>query len=103
MLIVSSVNHVPIRLTVERWEHIVRRHPEMNNQKERVLETVAQPDRIQAGDFGELMALRFYPETPLTSKWLVVAYREVSSLDGFVLTAYFTSRPSGHRRTLWSA
>ena len=36
------------------------------------------------------MAVRFYATTPLTSKFLVVPYREVSAQDGFVLTAYFT-------------
>jgi len=29
MLIIHSHNSVPIRLTEERWQHIVRRHPEM--------------------------------------------------------------------------
>ncbi len=47
MLIVRSQNGVPIRLTEERWQHIVHRHPEMDDQRERVLETVAEPDMIQ--------------------------------------------------------
>lgn len=32
---------------------------------------------------------------------MVVAYREVSLEDGFVLTAYLTSRPSVRRIMLW--
>jgi len=52
MLIVLSRNGVPVRLTEERWQHIVHRHPEMDDQRERVLETVAEPDMIQQGDFG---------------------------------------------------
>jgi hypothetical protein len=101
MLIVRSHNGVPVRLTEERWQHIVRRHPEMDDQREQVLETLAEPDMIQQGDFGELLAVRLYPGTPLTSKFLVVAYREVSSEDGFILTAYLTSRPSARRVTIW--
>jgi hypothetical protein len=101
MLIVHSRNGVPVRLTEERWQHIVRRHPEMDSQRERVLETLAEPDMIQQGDFGEVLAVRFYPETPLTRKFLVVAYREISSEDGFILTAYLTSRPSARRVTIW--
>jgi hypothetical protein len=73
----------------------------MGDQRERILETVTEPDMIQKGDFGELLAIRFYPETPLTSKFLVVAYQEVSSEDGFILTAYLTSRPSLRREILW--
>jgi hypothetical protein len=101
MLIVQSRNGVPVRLTEERWRHIVRRHSEMNDQRERILETVAEPDMIQQGDFGELLAVRFYPQTPLTSKFLVVAYQEASPQDGFILTAYLTSRPSTRRVTVW--
>ena len=101
MLIVHSRNGIPVRLTEERWQHIVRRHREMTDQRGRTLETIAEPDTIQQGDFGELLAIRFYPQTPLTSKFLVVAYKEVSSEDGFILTAYFTSQPSARRVTVW--
>lgn len=41
MLIVRSRNGVPVRLTEERWRHIVDRHPEMDGQREKVLETLA--------------------------------------------------------------
>ena len=101
MLIVRSHNNVPIRLTEERWQHIVHRHPEMDDQRERVLETLAEPELIQQGDFSELLAIRFYSETPLTSKFLVVAYREISLEDGFIVTAYLTNRPSTKRVTQW--
>jgi hypothetical protein len=101
MLIVHSRNGVPVRLTEERWQHIVSRHPEMDNQREQVLETLAEPDMIQQGDFGEVLAVRFYPETPLTRKFLVVAYREVNPEDGFILTAYLTSQPSARRVAIW--
>jgi hypothetical protein len=101
MLIVNSHNGVPVRLTTERWQHIVRRHPDMDSQREQVLETLAEPDMIQQGDFGELLAVRFYPETPLTEKFLVVAYREISRDNGFILTAYLTRRPSARRIVIW--
>ena len=101
MLIVHSHNGVPVRLTEERWQHVVRRHPDMETQRERVLETLAEPDMIQEGDFGTLLAARLYPETPLTRKDLVVVHRETSSEDGFVLTAYLASQLSARRDTLW--
>lgn len=101
MLIIYSVRGVPIRLTDERWQHIVQRHPEMSSQRDRVLETVAEPESIQQGDFGELLAIRYYAVTPLTSKFLVVAYREASAEDGFIVTAYLTRQPSNRRIVLW--
>ncbi len=101
MLVVRSRNGVPVRLTDERWRHIVGQHPEMDGQREKVLETLSGPDMIQEGDFGEQLAVRLYAETPLGEKFVVVAYREVSAEDGFILTAYLTRRPSTRRETLW--
>jgi hypothetical protein len=101
MQITTSIKGVSIRLTDERWQHITSRHPELVDQQEKVLEAIANPDQIQAGDTGELLAIRFYPQTPLTSKFMVVAYREISIDDGFILTAYFTNHPSTRRITLW--
>jgi hypothetical protein len=92
-----------IRLTGERWTHIVRRHPEMRAERARVLETVRQPHYILDGDRGTLMAVRLYDQTPLTRKHLVVVYRRVGFADGFIVTAYFTSSPAHWRRVVWPA
>jgi hypothetical protein len=73
----------------------------MATQRQQVIETVAEPDMVQQGDVGELLAIRFYATTPLTSQSLVVAYREISSEDGFIVTAYLASRPSTRRATIW--
>ena len=69
--------------------------------KQRVLDTVQEPDFVQGGDYGELLAVRLWPETPLTTKYLIVPYREGSASDGHVLTAYLARRPSSRRRTTW--
>lgn len=57
---------------------------------------------IQRGDFGAQLAIRFYSETPMGAKYLIVAYREVSDEDGFVVTAYLARRPSSGREILWT-
>lgn len=101
MIVTYSKNAVPIRITRERWGHITRRHPEMRDQRDKVIETLSNPDSIQEGDFGELLAVRFYSKTLLTQKHLIVAYKELSGQDGFVLTAYFTVTPSKRRTTIW--
>ena len=75
----------------------------MTTFQEGVLETVSYPSQIQEGDYGTLMAIRFYPETPLTSKYLIAVYRETQPDDGFVLTAYLSSKPSTRRKTLWKS
>ncbi|MEO1396850.1 MAG: hypothetical protein AAFV90_28560, partial [Cyanobacteria bacterium J06634_5] len=79
-------------------------HIEMTDQDDKVLQTLSKPDRIQAGDSGERLAIRHYDKTPVTTdKFLVVAYRETSPNDGFVITAYFTRRFSNRRETLWKS
>ncbi len=101
MIVVYSRNGVPVRLTQERWNHILRRHPEMANQRDRVLETLSNPEFVQQGDMDTLLALRLYERSPLTRKYLVVVYKEISQTDGFILTAYFTSSPSRRRVIVW--
>jgi hypothetical protein len=73
----------------------------MVSERARVLQTLEDPDIIQAGDFGELLAIRLWPATSLGSKHVVVAYREITQRDGLILTAYLTRRPSRARRVMW--
>jgi hypothetical protein len=101
MQIVKSVAGVPIRLTPERTEHIERRHPEMSGESDRILETLSSPDYVQEGDSGTLIAVRHYPETPLTEKYCCVVYRELTEEDGFILTAYFANRSAEWRKVVW--
>jgi hypothetical protein len=101
MILVLSHNGVPVRLTTERWDHITNQHPEMATMREGILETVGDPDMIQAGDFGEILAIRHFATTPLTSKYLIVAYRESAADDGFILTAYLARKPSARRELIW--
>jgi len=101
MFVVCSHDGVSVRLTEERWQHIIHRHPEMNGQREQVLATVSKPDMIQMGDTGELLAIRYLRHTPVGSKFMTVAYREINPEDGYVLTVYFTNRPAAWRSLLW--
>lgn len=52
--IADSVNGVPIRLTDERWEHILDSHPEVGSFRETVLDAVENPDYIPASRRGAL-------------------------------------------------
>jgi hypothetical protein len=51
----------------------------MEDESEKVLETIGNPDIIQRCDRNELMAFKFYERTPLSSKYIVVIYRGKSS------------------------
>lgn len=96
--VVPSKGGVPIRLTSERWAHIVEEHNELAGMRLEVLETVSDPQLIVAGSAGELLALR--GQAP--GRWLVVVYKELES-DGFIITAFLSSRTETltRRRQLW--
>jgi hypothetical protein len=92
MDIAYSVNGVPIRLTYERWFHIIENHDELASYFHEVLNTTENPEFVVRGYAGALKAIR----NMARNKWLVVIYKELSSNDGFIITAYFLeAKPKG--------
>jgi hypothetical protein len=89
--IIYSKNNVPIRLTYKQWAHIVETHDYMSGCMDSVIETLAEPDYIVRGWTDELIALKHYDETVISEKTVVVVYKEMEH-DGFVITAFMTSR-----------
>ncbi len=94
---VISINNVPIRLTAERWYHIVENHDEIAGYYDYVLNTVESPDYVIKGYGDALIALRKQNEK---NRYLVVIYKEVSDKDGFIITAYFTSKINLEREVI---
>lgn len=93
---VVSRGGVPVRLTEERWFHIVESHDDLAGHYDDVLSAVEDPDLIVRGYRGTLIAFKGTGR----KRYLAVVYKEVTRTDGFVLTAYFTSHiPKG--LTLW--
>lgn len=100
--IVKSISGIPVRLTQERWEHITTSHLEIDTKDYKsILNIVKNPDAILKGDTGELLAVK---KQPRKRTWNVVAYKEVSEEDGFILTAYFTTDANWlfKREIVWS-
>ena len=58
MDIVKSINGVPIRLTEERWVHIIENHDDMAGYYDEVLSVVENPDYIIKGYKDALIALK---------------------------------------------
>jgi hypothetical protein len=85
--IVFSVNNVPIRLTDERWKHIVENHDDVAGYYDAVLRTIEDADYIIKGYRGALIALQEIEDM----KYLAVVYKEIMN-DGFIITAYLTRR-----------
>jgi hypothetical protein len=93
---VWSINGVPIRLTTERWFHIVENHDDLAGYYEDVLDVVENPEFVVPGHRGSLIAIRNYGH----QRYLAVIYREVSAQDGFIITAYFTDKID-RKRSIW--
>ena len=94
-----SKNGVPIRLPDKRWIHLTEGHSEMAGYYSEVLETLEDPDAIYEGGSGELLAAKEIQ----TDKYIVVVYKEISEKDGFVITAFLSSRRKQleRRRMVW--
>jgi len=91
-----SIEGVPIRLTTERWFHIVENHDDLAGHYDDVLETVENPDTVLRGYRSSLIAARSYGR----KRYLMVVYRQVSADEGFIITAYFTTRID-RKKAIW--
>jgi hypothetical protein len=78
-----SINGVPIRLTEERWEHIVGNKPYMYAFDEALLHAIEKPTVVLQGYAGSLVAVLNLAR----ARFRHVVYKEVSAEDGFVITA----------------
>ena len=84
----SSIDGVPIRLTDERWDHIVSNKPYMTGYRDQVLEAVEEPDLILRGYAGSKVAV-----LPLgRRRYLHVVYKELGPHDGFIITAFIARK-----------
>ena len=96
MEIVRSKNGVPIRLAGERWTHIVENHDDLAGRLDDILDAVESPAWITRGQAGSLIAWR-----PLRrGRFLSVIYRELGKAEGFIVTAFITTKPR-KEGTVW--
>jgi len=89
---VISKNGKEIRLSEERWYHIVESHDYMAGNQDIIFETLESPDIIVEGRMEEFIALKYYAKTSISEKHAVVIYKEQDN-EGFVITTFMTSRP----------
>ena len=92
----KSINNIRIRLTDERWNHIIRNKPYLEPYYDQILETITSPTWVLQGYAGAQVAvLRLRKDQNLH-----VVYKEVSDSDGFVITAY-VSRKVNRSQIIW--
>ena len=87
-------NGVPIRLSSERWQHIIEEHAELTGLREQVLQAITEAERVFSGAGGELLAMHLMEP----GKAIVAVYRDIDSNDGFIITAFVTRRLESFER-----
>lgn len=94
---VYSVNNIPIRLTRERWFHITENHDDLAGYYDDVLQTIENPDLVIQGYGGAFIAVKGMGK----KRYLGVVYKEFAAKkDGFIISAYFTSKID-RRKIVW--
>jgi hypothetical protein len=93
---VRSINGVPIRLSEERWAHIIEARDDLVDRSDDVLEAVRAPDWITKGYRDSLVAWKGYGRRG----YLVVIYKELGRHDGFIITAFF-AKAAKKRGKVW--
>jgi hypothetical protein len=88
MEIVKSIDNVPIRITDERWKHIFENHDDLAGYLDEITDALEFPDYVIEGYNNAKIAIRMIR----LNKYLAVVYKEISEDDGFLITAYFTSK-----------
>ena len=85
-----------VRLTDERLQHILKRHPEMAYQMHRFAETLARPDAVRASKSRPTVYLyyRLYPDLRGRSRYVCIVIKREKEYS-FILTAYLDRRIKG--------
>ncbi|MDI6840673.1 MAG: hypothetical protein QMD71_07495 [bacterium] len=87
MDIINSLGGIPIRMIEERWLHIVENHSDVAGYYDEILNTVENPEFIIKGCRNALIAI-----SKKDKRSLAIVHKELSKTDGFIITAYFTSK-----------
>ena len=83
-------------MTPERWMHIVEARDELAGRMNDILESVEEPAWVTRGYRGALVAWKGFGRR----SYLGVVYKESSRKDGFIVTAFFTTKPK-RRNRVW--
>jgi len=83
-----------IRLTSERWNHIVEEHPEVRSYQHCLDEILKEPDSVKRSkkDRNVLLYYRYYPKM-LGGKYLLAVAK--ITFRSFLITFYITDQIKG--------
>ena len=81
-----------IHLSKERWKHIRKRHPEIED-SEIIKETIENPDKITEYHSDETVCYyyKYYKHRPTPENYLLVVVKYLNG-EGYILTTYFSEK-----------
>ncbi len=85
-----------IRLTKERWQHIVERHPEIKKHLKKIQSTIQNPDLVVKNQYNQ--SERYYHKYFKSLKNYLIVIIEYK--ENFIITA-FISRKIKKGKILW--
>lgn len=82
-----------LRMTDWNWQHIVKRHPEMTSEKEKIIETLEKPDKIiiSLKDEHARYYYKYYKHLRAPEKFLMILVKYLNG-EGFIISAHFTRK-----------
>ena len=82
-----------ISLSEATYDHVCSRHPEVFGEIDEMKKTLSLPHVVRKSMYDEKVWLfyRFFEETPVTEKYLMVAAKILNN-EGLVVTSYFTDK-----------
>jgi len=107
LAVVKSKSGALIRLPMKQWEHIVTARPELGDFMKEILNAVKQPDEVlepMQRVRPQLHAVKRFERLSDVglSQNLVVVYRETTSQEGFIITAFpISDRRKERMYRLW--
>ena len=79
-----------LRMTDFNWHHIAKRHPEIASQKEKIMETLENPDKIT--DSSEDKSVKYYYKhykiLPSPYNFMRVIAKYLNGM-GFIISSHF--------------
>ncbi|PIN77563.1 hypothetical protein COV15_01810 [Candidatus Woesearchaeota archaeon CG10_big_fil_rev_8_21_14_0_10_34_12] len=79
-----------LRMTDYNWYHIVKRHPEIASNKEKIVETLENPDKITDSleDEETKYYYKYYKNRPSPYRYMRVIAKYLNG-KGFIISSHF--------------
>ncbi|MEK6927214.1 MAG: hypothetical protein AABX11_02175 [Nanoarchaeota archaeon] len=79
-----------LRMTDYNWYHIVKKHPEVASQKDRIIETLEKPDKITSSlkDEETKYYYKYYKNLPSSYKFVRVIAKYLNG-EGYIISSHF--------------